>query len=219
MAKVIFIIYLLVVFLQPSFGQNRAKLLRCPKPPKISKIAWQLPSFFKERQDKPQILSTKKEIEDFKNLGEQIAINDTTPKQKKFVNIGQGNRMIDLQDSVLVNNRKVTLTIYDYALVDGDNITLFQNGEKLIQTFVKSQKKPTVLKIRIRRKSPSIIEMMANNLGYIPPNTAMIEVNDGNITKKIVLYSNIKESGAFKITHTKTKIKKKPERVIYPKFS
>ncbi len=215
MAKILFVL-VFVVILQPVFGQ----IIPCPKTPKIPRIPLKF-VIFNDHPQKAQIFVSNDTIKKYSKQpsGEQKAFGDTTRKQKNHIAIGQANRIIDLQDSTHVFRRRIKLTIFDYAYVDGDNITLFQDGKKIVKTYVKSPKTPTIVTVRISRRRPTIIEMLANNLGRILPNTAMIEVNDGNTIKKIALFSNIKESGAFKVTYSKTKIKKKPERIQYPKFS
>ena len=193
----------------------------CPELPKQTRPPILRQIFHRHKEKRIAIEVHKDTIAKYKknSSGEQIAIADTIQKKKNIIGKGHFNRLIDLQDSTEVYSRKLKLTIYDYALVDGDHITLFKNDEILARTYVKSAKNPIILPIKIKKRKPTIIEMVANNSGYIPPNTAMIEIYDGNTTKKIILFSTIQESGIIKIKYAKTKIKKQPEKFQNPKFS
>ena len=77
---------------------------------------------------------------------------------------------------ISVNTKKITLTIYDNGITDGDSVSIFFNG-KLLMSHQLVSEKPIILNLELNE-----------NLGSISPNTALIVVNAGD--KRYELFSN-----------------------------
>lgn len=74
----------------------------------------------------------------------------------------------------------IALSFYDNAIVDGDSISLFLDGN-MIFTHIKLSDKPYSFKIATTDLKPqSEMVMVAENLGAIPPNTAYMVVTIGD---------------------------------------
>ncbi len=92
------------------------------------------------------------------------------------------------QSIVTVSSKHLTLNVYDNAVIDGDTVSIFYNGKLLISRQRLSDK-PIVLEIDLDEKQERHeITMVAENLGSIPPNTALIVVYAGN--KRYELFSS-----------------------------
>ena len=88
---------------------------------------------------------------------------------------------------VVVNTKTNTLNVYDNAIVDGDTVSIFFNG-KLLVSHQRLSEKPIVVTIELDENSPrNEIILFAENLGSIPPNTALIVITAGD--KRYELFS------------------------------
>lgn len=92
------------------------------------------------------------------------------------------------QSHLEVNVKSITLNVYDNAIVDGDTVSIFYNG-KLLLSHQRLSEKPIIINLELDEKQPRHeITMFAENLGSIPPNTALIVVYAGN--KRYELFSS-----------------------------
>lgn len=92
------------------------------------------------------------------------------------------------QAHITVNSKKISLQIYDNGDTDGDSVSIFFNGRLLMSHQVVSEK-PITLELELDLNTPkNEIILFAENLGSIPPNTALVIVNAGN--KRYELFSN-----------------------------
>jgi hypothetical protein len=89
---------------------------------------------------------------------------------------------------IIVNTKKITLNVYDNALIDGDTVTIFYN-DRVLLSHQRLSEKPITINIDLDEKDPFCkIVLFAENLGSIPPNTALIVVMAGN--KRYELFSS-----------------------------
>jgi hypothetical protein len=89
---------------------------------------------------------------------------------------------------IIVNTKKITLNVYDNALIDGDTVTIFYN-DRVLLSHQRLSEKPITIDIDLDEKDPFCkIVLFAENLGSIPPNTALIVVTAGN--KRYELFSS-----------------------------
>jgi hypothetical protein len=92
------------------------------------------------------------------------------------------------QSHIEVNVKSITLNVYDNAIVDGDSISIFYNG-KLLLSHQRLSEKPIVINLELDEKQTRHeIVLFAENLGSIPPNTALIVIYAG--TKRYELFSS-----------------------------
>ena len=96
---------------------------------------------------------------------------------------------------IAVDTGEIRLDFYDNAVIDGDSITILVN-KQVILTHQKLTLKPITSFIRVDlRTTFHEVEMVAENLGSIPPNTALLIITAG--TKKYELFlSSSKEKSA-----------------------
>ncbi|TCJ19057.1 hypothetical protein EPD60_01170 [Flaviaesturariibacter flavus] len=100
-----------------------------------------------------------------------------------------------------VDTGMVRLDFYDNAEVDGDSITVRVNG-KTILSNKKLNTTPITTYVHIDLKENfQEIEMVAENLGRIPPNTALLIVTQGKQRFKLFLTSTEQKSAKVRFIY------------------
>ncbi len=95
---------------------------------------------------------------------------------------------------VYVKSRIVNVRLLDYDLNDNDIVSVYLN-RNLVADRVRIKPKPRLIRVRL---NPYIFiqEMVvyAHNLGKIPPNTCLMEVDDGFSKQKVYISSSLQKS-------------------------
>ena len=98
-----------------------------------------------------------------------------------------GTRKNKEQSYLIVHEKTILLKIYDNAEIDGDTVSIIHNGELVLSHQLLTDK-AIELTIHLDEKRPlHKITLLAENLGSIPPNTALVIVMAGN--KRYELFS------------------------------
>ena len=106
-----------------------------------------------------------------------------------------------LLKTIEVENVSVKVSLYDNGEIDGDSISLFYNG-KLLLSHQRLSDKPITLNINVDKdKAMNELVMYAENLGSIPPNTALMVVYDGPNRYEIRITSDLQKSGVIRFVH------------------
>jgi hypothetical protein len=118
------------------------------------------------------------------------------PKEKISNRIYQVLKTIDIDNDV-------TIEIYDNGQIDGDTISIYLNDKLVV-----SKKMLTAKPINIQLKPEEDIDvydviMYAENLGAIPPNTALMVVRTKNKRYEINVTSTEQTSGAVRFRYRK----------------
>jgi hypothetical protein len=127
----------------------------------------------------PETLIEKKVLPKRSTEAIKQPILETAAPQK--INVGQivGSRKTNIITTVKVKAGQLTIKIYDNGTVDGDTISVFHNGQLLVAHQQLSEK-PIVLTIEVNKDKPKHeIVLFAENLGSIPPNTALLIIQAG----------------------------------------
>jgi zinc protease len=115
----------------------------------------------------------------------------TAVKEPEVVN-GRTTKVAATYD---VTSMDVTIEVYDNAQVDGDQVTLYFNGD-VVASKKDLTDKPLTFKVKAKKGTNTIV-MFAENLGTTPPNTAYMVVKCGDKTYKKEISSDMKESAAI----------------------
>ncbi len=95
----------------------------------------------------------------------------------------------------------INIDLYDNGEVDGDSISLFYNNKLLLSTK-KLTTKAIHLSLDIDNQSDvNELVMFAENLGSIPPNTALMIVTDGPNRYEVRITSDLEKSGVIRFIH------------------
>ena len=121
--------------------------------------------------------------------------NDTPALVKPVVELEK--RKNELVQEITVDTDSLSVTLYDNGDIDGDSITLIYN-DKILTTHQRLTDKPLTFVIKITRGAGSRNElvMYAENLGSIPPNTALMVIYDGKKRYELNIKSTEKTNGA-----------------------
>ncbi len=91
----------------------------------------------------------------------------------------KNERSSKLVETIFTSADTVKMFVYDNGEVDGDTVTLFFDNAIILDRYRISEKgKELVLPIS-RNGRQHVIELFANNLGSIPPNTALLIIVAG----------------------------------------
>jgi hypothetical protein len=98
-----------------------------------------------------------------------------------------------------VESDSLQVDVYDNGEIDGDIISLFYN-----QQLIMFNQKLTHKSIKIKLKLDSLkevneISMFAENLGLIPPNTALMVINDGKTRHQTRVSSSLEKNAIIRI--------------------
>ncbi|HMK02641.1 MAG TPA: hypothetical protein VK489_00535, partial [Ferruginibacter sp.] len=116
------------------------------------------------------------------------------PVKEKPVALEKRNN--DLIRQITVDNDSISVTLYDNGEIDGDSITLIYN-DKILTTHQRLTDKPLTFIIKIDKgNSRNELVMYAENLGSIPPNTALMVIMDGNKRYELNVNSTKNSNGA-----------------------
>ncbi|MEO6252128.1 MAG: hypothetical protein ABIO79_02450 [Ferruginibacter sp.] len=135
-----------------------------------------------------------------KNLPPPITTKTET-SDKKITEPRFEKRNSDLIKTIEIDNPSFTVDLYDNGEIDGDSISLFFNG-KLVVSHKRLSDKALRLKLDIDAdKDLNELIMYAENLGTIPPNTALMVVNDGDNRYEVRISSDLQKSGVIRFIH------------------
>ena len=125
---------------------------------------------------------------------------DREPVIDTFVRIKQ--RRVIVKDEIEVSSADITIEYWDRYTEDGDSIDLFLNKNLILENERLTKVKKT-LKVHLNQINNYLV-VHAVNLGTEPPNTASVTVKDGKKIQNVSLTSDLRTSGALKITLKKS---------------
>lgn len=146
-----------------------------------------------------------KPTEDAKNTIPPVA--DKKPEEKKITDekkdasIDISKRDTKVLKTIEIERETFKVDLYDNGEIDGDTISLFYNG-RLLLSHKKLTDKPITLTLNATdAKDINELTMYAENLGSIPPNTALMIVTDGDNRYEVRISSDLQKSGTIRFIH------------------
>ncbi len=100
--------------------------------------------------------------------------------------------------TIEIENKTFRVDLYDNGEIDGDSVSLFYNGKLLLSHKRLSDKPITLTLDATDSKSINELTMYAENLGSIPPNTALMIVTDGESRYEVRISSDLQKSGTIR---------------------
>ncbi|MDE3254006.1 MAG: hypothetical protein KGO92_14475, partial [Bacteroidota bacterium] len=119
-------------------------------------------------------------------------VNDAVPK-KELV------RKTRVQKTILLESPNITIALYDNGEIDGDIATLLLDGKVIIDKHPLSTKPAIISLLLSNGKEEHVLEMFADNLGSIPPNTALVVLTCNQKRYEINLSSSEKINEGVKL--------------------
>lgn len=106
---------------------------------------------------------------------------------------------------IAVDTGRIRLDFYDNATIDGDSITVLVD-KKVVATHQLLSTKPITAWVTIDLDNPfHEVEMVAENEGSIPPNTALLIITAGTKKYQLFLSSTKTKSAMIRILYDKDK--------------
>ena len=106
-------------------------------------------------------------------------------------------RSIRVDRLLSVTRNDVRLAVWDNGIVDGDIISLFLNGERILHNH-RVNKARYSIPVKVL-PGENLLILHAENLGDLPPNTIAVSLDDGSSEQLIIMNANLEESGAILI--------------------
>lgn len=134
--------------------------------------------------------------------GVAIISNTTTEEPTPKARQEFEGRKISYTKELSFDNEEITVKIWDHGRQDGDIVSIYLNGNSVVnQHYLTYWKRE--FKIVLETNKSNDLFLYAHNLGNSPPNTVAIEISDGNKSENIVLNSDLKSCEAVMISVNK----------------
>lgn len=124
---------------------------------------------------------------------------DPMPEIKSDMQFDKRNN--SLIKTIEIENETFRVDLYDNGEIDGDSVSLFYNGKLLLQHKRLTDKALSLTLDVTNGQDVNELVMYAENLGSIPPNTALMVVTDGNNRYEVRITSDTQKNGAIRFIH------------------
>lgn len=134
---------------------------------------------------------------------EITSIKPPVKKEEPVVtsNIKFEQRVNTILKTIAIKNETFKVDFYDNGEIDGDSISVFYNG-KLVLSHKRLSNKPITLTLTADPDKPvNELVMYAENLGEIPPNTALMIVHDGDNRYEQRIESDLGKNGTIRFSY------------------
>jgi len=135
---------------------------------------------------------------------EKPVLTETIISRKKTIEEPyeeENQRKVKIARVLEVSKPNIKIKVWDNGTVDGDYVTLFLNGERILHNQ-RVTKRKIGIPVTLGQEANFLI-LHAEDLGDISPNTVAVAVDDGEREQIIILSSNLNESGAVMIRQFK----------------
>ncbi len=136
---------------------------------------------------------SKKEIDTICAIESKAPVKKIEPVLEKRKN--------EVVKQIIVDHDSINVTLYDNGDIDGDSVTLIYK-DSIITTHQRLSDKAVSFTLKIERgDNKNELIMYAENLGSIPPNTALMVITDGTKRYEINVSSSKDRNGvvSFKL--------------------
>lgn len=118
------------------------------------------------------------------------------------------NRSHHLQKTIRVTSDFINLYIYDNGEIDGDSISIFFNGYQILKNQ-RLTDKPISLQLPISLdRTQNELVMYAENLGSIPPNTALMIISDNTKRYEVRVSCDLQKNAVIHFVRDQVKDEK-----------
>lgn len=113
-----------------------------------------------------------------------------------WVLLGRENKLIK---RLTTSSKKITLDLYDNGTIDNDTIIIYDNN-KVIANLKRLSYKAIHVDLEFTTAQHDIV-IVAHNMGSIPPNTALVVLNDGNSRQEYFITTTNKVNAKFEFVY------------------
>lgn len=112
-------------------------------------------------------------------------------------------RKAELVKEIKVDTGTIKIDFYDNGQIDGDTISVYANGMPVVSNKLLTAKPVTVtIRIDLKRTEQELI-MVGENLGSIPPNTALMIIHAGSKRYQLYLTSDEQKNAMVRFIYEK----------------
>ena len=108
-----------------------------------------------------------------------------------------------LSREIEVESDSLRVSFYDNGDIDGDSISVFLNKQLVLSHQGLTARAINVFMILDTTKDINLIDMFAENLGSIPPNTALMVVTDGKNRYEVYMSSSLTQNSTVRVRRKK----------------
>jgi hypothetical protein len=114
-------------------------------------------------------------------------------------------RKVELVKEIKVDTGVIKIDFYDNGQIDGDTISVYVNGMPVVSNKILTAKPlSTSIKIDLKKTEQEVI-MVGENMGSIPPNTALMIVNTRDKRYQLYLTSDEQKNAMVRFVYEKPK--------------
>jgi len=113
-----------------------------------------------------------------------------------WVLLGRENKLIK---RLTTSSKKISLDLYDNGTIDNDTIIIYDNN-KVIANLKRLSYKAIHVDLEFTSAQHDII-IVAHNMGSIPPNTALVVLNDANSRQEFFITTTNKVNAKFEFVY------------------
>jgi len=129
---------------------------------------------------------------------------DFAVEERKRLTESFNSRKAVLNREFAVESDSVRLSFYDNGDIDGDSISVFVNNQLILPHQELAAKAFNIYLHLDSTREVNEISMFAENLGTIPPNTALMVLTDGKNRYEVFLSSSLTENATIRVRRKKT---------------
>lgn len=157
--------------------------------------------YLKKVSDKPvEIIEKMKDCMPPGKAAQDIAAEvDTLQKSRDSFNlVTKLKQRINIEQSVIeVNVKAINLKVYDNAIMDGDTVSILYNGKMLLTHQLLTEKAIEIDLVLDENQGRHEIVLFAENLGSIPPNTALIIITAGDKRYELFASASLQQNAVL----------------------
>jgi hypothetical protein len=131
---------------------------------------------------------------------------DPLKADNEKIEASYARRKAVLNQEYEVESDSVRLSFYDNGEIDGDSISVFVNNQLVLSHQGLEAKAFNVYLHLDSTRAVNEISMFAENLGRIPPNTALMVVTDGIHRYEVFMSSSLTENATIRLRRKKTEV-------------
>ena len=98
-----------------------------------------------------------------------------------------------------ISSDSIRISLYDNGEIDGDTVTVFLNGKPVLSHQELTARALNIYLTLDNSKDVNEVSLFAENLGKIPPNTALMVVTDGITRFEVFLSSSYTQNATVRI--------------------
>lgn len=137
-----------------------------------------------------------------------VAVNVTPMKVINYVTEKEYTQRENVVlNEIEVESDSLKVSLYDNGEIDGDIISIFYNKQLILNSQKLTHKSIKINLVLDSLKATNEISMFAENLGLIPPNTALMVIDDGKNRFEVRLASSYEKNATVRIKRKKDEIK------------